>query len=183
MSKDLTFTKGLLLPAVNVLLSKDPNDVRYPERYRNKKMKNWKVITLDFEHGIGQALRQLNKEMGLLLKLYLDPSFNVLVARILKRMDIQQEFKTLFLNYTVYQLFDKKLKEQYSKLLLQLNVQTLSKEYMLNRVYKVLMNSILSKAINKNIKDKDYTKISIPLRVQEKIKSMQEKTRTKPLAN
>eukprot|EP01084_Bolivina_argentea_P060030 109660_1 len=175
------FKKGLLVPAVNKLSSSNPNDIRYPERYRNERMSNWKVITLHFEHGIGLSLRQLNREMGLLLKLDLSPDFSILFERIVQRVDIYKEFETLFVGYEVKKLFNRNLTKEYENLTQELGVENLSKEYILARVYKILMNSILSKATNKNIKDKDYTKLFIPLRVQEKIKSMQEKNRIKPL--
>ncbi len=176
------FKKGLLLPAVNKLSSKNPNDIGYPERYRNERMTNWKVITLNFEHGIGLGLRQLNREMGLLLKLDLSPDFNILFQRIVQRTDIYKEFETLYLGYEVKELFNRNLTKEYETLKKELGVENLSKEYILKRVYEKFMNTILSKATGKNIKDKDYTKIFIPLRIQEKIKSMHEKNRINPLA-
>eukprot|EP00483_Globobulimina_turgida_P009288 UN09307 len=125
-----------------------------------------KILTPDFAHGATVALIQLNEEIELLLKYDTNPNINAVIEHVLNRKDIQTEFETLFVKCELMNMIDKEIEEMFD-----MGIHW-NKNKIIEKIYHVLMRSALNKSTYKIIRDKNYTKPFVPLRIQKKLESM-----------
>eukprot|EP01084_Bolivina_argentea_P196974 337632_1 len=164
---------GLFLPAVDKISCSNKNDLRYPQLFREEDDGKWKFMIIELEHVIKLSLQDLHKEIALLFKFSSNPDIDTVIDRIITRRDIQVEFQTIYSGYKCEDLYDNKIVEKMMQKGKQIVVS--EKEKIIQYIYRIFMNFVLSKAAYKFIRSKDYNKTFIPLRIQKKFESMNKK--------
>eukprot|EP01083_Nonionella_stella_P271151 918615_1 len=159
---------GLYLKAVDRLREPNVCDDAIPERLRAENTGTMKLMTADLERCVSMALDQLDRDLSVVLRVALEPDLFVVINKIISRRDIKIEFDVLYAGYTIDTLIDKDILDLYYPNGLKLD----TKDMLLDRIYIMFMKSALNKGCNKIIASKEYNKIFVPLRIQEKIKCM-----------
>eukprot|EP01084_Bolivina_argentea_P148871 260187_1 len=137
-------------------------DIKTPERLREeiKNPKKFTIMISQLESLSKKALYALKEGVFKLLKVTSSPNLDMLVKEIINREDLKNEFISLYNNFD----FKRNFQDNTPLLFVEPKNRIL-------RVYPKFMNSLCTKGLWSIVRHQEYTKASVAIRQQEKIKN------------